>query len=125
MKPAFCGAQAKHQAKNRHQLLRVLAKHSEGIPLAELQEAYPAAAADITAAHKEGKLYRLYNPDLDPGRNGTAGWMLYHRCTALYPLGNVWVHVEVYQSAPVREPCDLAESPVKLWNLQACIIPPC
>lgn len=56
-----------------------MSKHSEGIPLAELQEAYPAAVADIAASLKDGKLYRLYNLDLDPGRNGTAGWMLYYR----------------------------------------------
>ena len=68
-----------HQAKNKQQLLKLLGKHAEGVPLTELQEAYPAAGADIVASKKEGKLYRLYNPDLDPGRTGTAGWMLYYR----------------------------------------------
>lgn len=71
--------QAMHQAKNKAQLLKLLSKHQEGIPLTELQEAYPAADVDIVAAQKEGKLYRLYNQDLDPGRTGTAGWMLYYR----------------------------------------------
>ena len=75
----FPGMQAMHQAKNRQQLLKLLAKHAEGIPLIELQEAYPAAGADIAASQKDGKLYRLYNPDLDPGRTGIAGWMLFYR----------------------------------------------